>query len=296
METTQRGQARPENCTTCYEVEIALREGKSWQGMLPTRKDHLAGKLASSPWRKKELARQKTELFKTLLIPGQTALHKEAQQEFDQECERIDKEYTCISEEKAKGILEQLTRGFMHEGMDSMIPGDLRFKRSAKGNLFIGAASVLAGLQEAAWRLEDNPGRKRFLRSRLWISPGKLVMYRRDKHGKPVFIQKADGRDERTIPPEAPGPQNMFRGKSSTIIFAERVDAPAYIHFWFWTDPEVEMDMLNRWWPVAGERGIMGYRQMKQGQFDVIKFTLASDSQKQRLLAMETSRRMEAVR
>ncbi len=291
METALQGQARPANCTTCFEVELALREGKSLIAMLPARKDYLVGKLASSPWRKQKIAKEKTALFASLLAAGETTLREGMQSAYDDGCREIDEKYKAEVEEKAEGILAQLTRGFIHEGQDSLIPGDLRFKRTANGCLFIGAASIIKGLKEAAWRLEDNPGRQRFLGSRLWVSPGKLVMYRRDENGEPAFIKKADGRDERTVPPEAPNPQNMFRGKVSTIIFAERVDAPASIHFWLWTDSEVTMDMLNSWWPVAGERGIEGYRQMKQGQFDVVKFALAGDSQKQRLLAMEASKR-----
>jgi len=291
METALRGQARPVNCTTCFEVELALREGKSWTAMLPARKDYLVGKLASSPWRKQELAKEKTALFASLLVAGETTLREDTQSAYDAGCQQLDEKYKTEIEEKAEGILAQLTRGFVHEGKDSLIPGDMRFKRTANGNLFIGAASIAKCLKEAAWRLEDNPGRQRFLSSRLWISPGKLVMYRRDENDEPVFIKKADGRDERTVPPEPPGPQNMFRGKASTIIFAERVDAPVSIHFRLWTDPEVTMDMLNSWWPVAGERGIEGYRQMKQGQFDVIKFALAEDRQKQRLLAIEASKK-----
>jgi len=295
METALRGQARPVNCTTCFEVELALRPDKSWIAMLPARKDYLAGKLASAPWRKRELAKEKTALFESLLAVGEMTLREEAQSAYDDGCRLLDEQYKTNAEEKAEGILAQLTRGFIHEGQDSLIPGDLRFKRTANGNLFIGAASIIKGLKEAAWHLEDNPGRQRFLSSRLWVSPGKLVMYRRDENGEPAFIKKADGRDERTVPPEAPGPQNMFRGKSSTIIFAERVtsevNASVLIHFWLWTDPEVTIEILNSWWPVAGERGIEGYRQMKQGQFDVIKFALATDSQKQRLLAIEASKR-----
>ena len=271
---------------------MGLRDGKSWTAMLPARKDYLAGKLASSPWRKREIVKEKTALFASLLVEGETTLSDEMASVYDAGCRQIDERYAAEAERKAEGILAQLTRGFAHEGRDSLIPGDLRFKRTAKGHLFIGAASVIKGLKEAAWRLEDNPGRQRFLGSRLWISPGKLVMYRRDANREPAFISKADGRDERTVPPEAPGPQNMFRGKQSTIIFAERVDAPAFIHFWMWADPEVTAEMLNSWWPVAGERGIEGYRQMKQGQFDVLKFTLATDSQKQRLLAIEASKRL----
>ena len=301
METGERGQARPANCTTCFDVELGLREGKSWHGMLPVRRDHLVGKLANSSWRKKKLTDEKTRYFKRLLIRGETTLRKEAEEAFQEECGRIDAEYRRVSKEKAEGILAQLTHGFLHQGMDSQIPGDLRFKRTREGNLYIGAASVLAGLQEAAWRLENNPGRKRFLQARMWVSPGKLPMYRRNRHGNAIFIKKADGRNERTVPPEAPGPQNMFRGKPSTILFPEIVTSPfgkpaerVFIRFGLWADPEVTIDMLNRWWPVAGERGIMGYRQMKEGQFDVVKFVLASDSHKQYLLAIESSKRMGA--
>lgn len=295
---------RPVNCSVCYEVELSLRQGRSWQGQVPVREDQLIGWLWTMGKWKKELFRVSEELkgqsyWKKL---HQRMLHEVSPQ--DAECiEDATKEFELevkkaatariqpIIQEKAQRILAEVTWGMFHEGQDSQIPSDVRFKRTREGNLFIGAGNLHGGLKEAAWRFTDNPGRKRWLgNDRLWTTPGKVVMYRLNGRFNRIPIKKADGRYTRHVPPESPGPQNFFRGKPATIVYAERIDYPAFIHFWLWTDPEVQEEDLRVWWEIAGNRGIMGYRQMGDGQFDVLRFQRVSEDIEQKLIAAEEAK------
>lgn len=257
--------ARPQQCKVCYEVELVLRPGKSWIGQIPATMKQLCGLLSTMPHWKKLRA-----------------------QMLAKDCE-------ALIAEKAHGILEEVTRGTRHFGQDSLLHGDVRFKRTRESNLFIGAGNVLRALKEAAQRWEDNNVKPRWLKTRLWTTPGKIVIFRKDENnpGFHIPIKMPDGRITLHIPPERPGPENMFRGKPATIKFAERVDYPAYIRFFLWTTPEVVEDDLALWWQIAEEQGLMGYRQRQQGQFTVTTFRRASAAQIEYLIAREMEKELE---
>lgn len=256
---------KPRQCTVCYEVELALRSGKSWIGQTPATMKQLCGWLRAMPHRKKMREEMSVEDFDALI------------------------------EEKARHILEEVTRGTKHFGQDSPLHADVRFKRTREGNLFIGAGNVLRVLKEAAQRWEDNNAKPRWLKMRLWTTPGKIVIFRKDEHNPRLYIpvKMPDGRVELHVPPERPGPGNMFRGKSATITFAERVDYPAYLRFYLWTTPEVTEDDLVLWLQIAEEQGLVGYRQRQQGQFMVTTFHRASEMQIEHLVMREMAKGME---
>jgi len=254
---------RPEQCSECYSIELALRPHRSWEGMVPANKEQLKGWFRSQQYRKR--------------VRDERGMSED--------------EFERWVDEKAQHVLNEVTWGTGSYGSDSMLPADVRFKRTKRGNLYVGAGNLLAALEEAAWRHTDNPGKKRWLRNdRLWVSPGKVVLHRRNENGATVPITRADGRHERNIPPEPPNQRNLFRGKPATIVFAERVDYPAQLPFYLWTAPDVYESDLLIWWEIAGERGIMGYRQMKQGQFDVTRFSLINPDRKAALIAAERAK------
>ena len=267
METQPRGQRRPERCSVVYDVQLALRPNRSWEGMVPANKAQLMGWLKAMPYRKKRLA----EMIANIRYGSPEA----AEEAFNAEVEKT-----------AEHILQEVTWGFKSYGEDSRLHADVRFKRTKMSKLFIGAGNILAALEEAAWRYEDNPGRKRFIKSRAWITPGKVVL-QRFQNGRWLFITQPDGRSERNVPPEPPAPHNFFRAKPATIVFAEKVDYPCCLSFWLWTDPEISGQDLSTWFTIAGERGLMRYRQMKQGQFDLDRLLLASPDTVRELLEKE---------
>ncbi len=250
---------RPAQCTICYEMELALRPGKSWLGQTPTTMGQICGWLsAMSHW--KRLKEQ---------MPAE--------------------DYNVRLEEKARGILEEVTRGTNHFGKDSPIHADVRFKRTREGNLFVGAGNVLRALKESAQVWEDNIAKSRWLKTRLWTTPGKIVIFRKDEEDPRIFlpIKIPDGRIELHVPPEPPGPENMFRGKPATIKSAECVHYPAFLRFYLWTMPDVGEDDLVLWWQIAGEQGLVGYRQRQQGQFTVTNFRRASAATVEHLVMRE---------
>lgn len=263
---------RPPRCSTAYQVELAVREGNCWEGMIPCNIKDLTGWLRAMPFRKKQL---------------ENALHGVEDPAVE---EAIRAQHEAVILEKAQHILNEATLGSNHEGADSFLRPDYRFKRTSNGNLYIGAGNILAAINEAAWFHTDNPGMKRRLKGKLWVSPGKVVMYRYADTGKREFVTKADGRNQRQIPPEPPSPANMFRGKPSTLVFAECVRAPAFVHFTLWTDPEVDDEDLLQWLTIAGELGLMKNRQHRQGQFDTVKFHRATEELRQELVRRERAK------
>lgn len=266
---------RPSHCSVAYVVELALREGNCWEGVIPCNMKDLTGWLGSMPYRKQQLERALQEADGDLELEEVVRLEHQAQ-----------------LEQKAQHVLNELTVGFAHAGQDSMIRPDYRFKRTNNGNLYIGAGNILAAIKEAAWFKDDNPGWKRRLQGKLYISPGKIVMYRYDEQtGKRVGITRADGRNQRQVPPEPPSPKNMFRGKPATLVFAERVRSPANLHFTLWTAPDVDGGLLESWLEIAGELGILKYRQQRQGQFNTVKFHPASPEQTEEFRRREVAKR-----
>ena len=262
-----RPYSRPDQCTVAYQIELTLRLGYSWEAMIPTTEDQLFGWLRSMDYRKK-LRADMTEA----------------------EIEMFDEEI----HEKARNIREEVSRGSWHEGQDSPIPSDLRFKRTRPGHLYIGAGNILAMIQEVAWRDEDNPGIKRRLRTRAWITPGKVVFlrYREWTVGTMLRVgfaplKSADGRHQGHVPPEPPGPTNHFRGKPATLRFAERIDPPATLRFYLWTTEDVPEQKLMRWFAIAQEYGLGGARATGQGKFDVTRFSRLGDDARDRLIAEE---------
>ena len=306
-------ESRPKVCIICYDLELVLRPEKSWEGMIPARKDQLIGWFKSMPyWKKKrgdlcEAIRQEPRwqnLWRTLLASA-----VESVPENNADAERLarensEKEFTALLigeanrrlaprlEAKTEHVLEEVTQHMFHHGSDSMLPADLRFKRTRNDSLYMGAGNILSAIEESAQRLEDNPAKKRWLKSRLWITPGKVVMYRYlEGSGNTRFpIKIPDGRHERNIPPEPPNQRNFFRGKTATLVFAEKVDYPAYLHFFLWSAPEIHEIDLRQWLWVAGERGLGGYRQMRQGQFSV-RLQRVTEEIRQLLLQREEAKR-----
>lgn len=253
---------RPSDCSVAYVVELALRKGNCFEATIPCNLKDIIGWLGSMPFRKQQLERALRE------ADGDPDLEEVVRLEFQD-----------TLREKAQHVLNELTVGFAHPGEDSMLRPDYRFKRTRQGNLYIGAGNILAAISEAAWFQTDNPGIKRRLKGKLFLSPGKVVMYRPNGNGHRDWIKRADGRNQRQVPPDPPSPANMFRGKPSTLIFAECVRFPANLHFTLWTTPEVDGEQLENWLEVAGELGLLKYRQRRQGQFDLVKFHSATDEQ-----------------
>ena len=112
-----RPESRPDQCSVAYQIELTLRRGYSWEAMIPTTEENIFGWLWSMDYRKK-------------LRQGMT---EEEVEEFDAQVH-----------EKARNIREEVSRGSWHQGKDSPIPNDLRFKRTRPGHLYIGAGNILA--------------------------------------------------------------------------------------------------------------------------------------------------------
>ncbi|MFY9484015.1 MAG: hypothetical protein WAP74_00115 [Patescibacteria group bacterium] len=261
----------PANCTNCYRCEWVLRDGSLWEASVPVNTRSLTGWFGAMPYEKKQLER------------ALAGVQDEAEQL------RIVQDHHAHIADKAAKVLEETTRGFTHQDQDSMIPGDIRFKRTRNLSLFFGAGNILGAIKEAAWYQTDNPGTKRRLSGdppKLYLRPGKVVIFRPHTDGYTrIPVTMADGRHERHSPPEAPGPKNMFRGKKATSVFAEYVGPPANLAFYLWVDPKAaSMEQLELWSRVAGDLGLGGYRQMRQGQFNVVTFEELGDDAKQRLL------------
>lgn len=216
-------------------VELALRPGSTWEALLPTNLDQLVGWLKSQPYHKKQGTSEEDIL-------------------------RI-----------ARGILQELTLGTVHEGESSGLPSDMRFKRTREGNLYVGAGNILAAIREAAFYSTGNPGFQRSLPRRMLIRPGKVVIFRYEEESH-VPLKRADGRSERHVPPGEPDPRMNWRRRPATIKFAERIDPPAFLRFRLWMSPDVDLEELGRWLVVAGELGLYGNHANRQGQFDVTGF------------------------
>lgn len=293
-----RPESRPEQCTVVYRVELVLRRGYSWEAMIPTKEEHIFGWLRSMDYRKNMRKKRRDEILAhARFVRGGELSDEETQdvleKEFDPEELRLDEELR----KKARHILEEVTRGSWHEGKDSPIPNDFRFKRTRKGNLYTGAGNVLAMLGEVAFRDEDNQGIKRRLKSRTWITPGKLVFLRPKGYnarggGRNTFIPltRADGRSERHIPPEPPSPANRFREKPATMKFAERIDPPAHLRFYLCATEDIMEDKLARWFKIAEEYGINGGRITGQGKFDVWRFIRLNDEWRANFFAQERTK------
>lgn len=262
-----RPESRPDQCTVAYQIELTLRSGYSWEAMIPTTEEQLFGWLRSMEYRKK-LRQKMTE--------------KEIE-EFDEEVHG-----------KARNIREEVSRGSWHEDEDSPLPNDLRFKRTRNGHLYIGAGNILAMIREVAFRDEDNAGWLRRLKTRMWISPGKVVFLRYQEQAVRGILRAsfapiscADGRHIGHLPPEPPGPANHFRGKPATIRWSERIDCPADLRFVLWTTSDVEEQSIMRWFAIAQEYGLGGARAAGQGKFNVARFQRLSDDARARLIAEE---------
>ncbi|MBI3261360.1 hypothetical protein HYZ64_03265 [Candidatus Berkelbacteria bacterium] len=257
----------PANCTGCYRCEWALRNNSLWEASVPVNTRNLNGWFGAMPYEKRALA----------------GVEDEADQL------RVVQDHQAHIAQKAANVLEETTRGFVHQGKDSMIPGDIRFKRTKNLSLYFGAGNILGAIREAAWYQTDNPGAKRRLGGdppKLYLRPGKVVIFRPHTNGYTrIPVTMADGRHERHSPPEAPAPKNMFRGKKATSVLAEYVAPPARLHFYLWVDPKAaSFEQLELWTRVAGDLGLGGYRQMRQGQFDVLRFEELDEDVKQGLL------------
>lgn len=262
-----RSESRPEQCSVIYQVELTLRQGYSWEAMIPTTEKNIFGWLRSMDHRKNMRKSMTTS-----------------------EAEVFDKEI----HEKARHVLEEVTRGSWHEGEDSPIPNDLCFKRTRKNNLCIGAGNVLAMLGEVAFRDEDNAGIKRRLRSRTWITPGKIVFLRPTSHNTQGDIRnnftpitRPDGRHESYVPPEPPSLANRFREKPATMKFAERIDPPAHLRFYLCTTKDISEEKFARWFIIAQEYGLSGGRMIGQGKFDVRRFVRLNDEWRAKFFARE---------
>lgn len=216
-------------------VQLALRPGNAWEAVLPVDLDQLVGWLRSQPYRKKH-------------------------QTSEEEILRM-----------ARGILQELTIGTVHEGESSGLPSDMRFKRTREGKLYIGAGDILTAIEEAAFFSTGNPGFQRSLPSRLFIRPGKVVIFRYEGESH-VPLRKADGRSERHVPPGPPEARMGWKRRPATIKFAEKVDHPAFLQFRLWMSPDVDLEQLGRWLVVAGELGLYGNHANRQGQFTVTGF------------------------
>ena len=284
-----------------YLVELALRPGSSWEAVLPANMASLKGMLSSNlHWKQKREALmqqfgvnqafslvQATERALNAMVAEAAELLEEKRQELQSlnedlqaRRENASNAFDAMVERAASGILEQLTA----DGKDSLIPSDMRFKRTRgkQGrNLYIGAGDILTALIEAAFFATDDAGLKRRLGNRLYLSPGKVVLYRFDHTGKTrLFLQKADGRRERHVPPGEPDPRMNFRRKPATINYPEVVNYPALLHFGLWMTPDVNPDDILRYLTIAGELGLYGYHSYRQGQFEVVKYHEAPDDYK----------------
>ncbi len=268
--------SRPAQCSAFYQVRLSLRRGNCWEANLPATLAQLIGWLRSRPYRKTQLLRLLED------VRGQ------------EDHDRIVTEFENGLVDKAQHILNEVTGGKLHAGEDSPLPNDSCFKRTRNCNLFIGAGNLIMAVKEAAWFSSANPGIKRRLFQRLWVAPGKVVIFREDGRGRRLPLLQADGRSQRQIPPEGPNPGNMFRAKPARLVFAERVNAPAYLSFIFCVDPErVSEADLRGWLTIAGELGIMGFHQERQGQFDIVNLHPALPQTVERLLHREATKEPE---
>lgn len=235
-------------------VEIGLREGASWLAILPANLESLKGMLSVMPRHKK----RKEDL---LCQAGDSEQEQEAALAvWEQEIEA-----------KARNIREELTRGNVRENEDSCIPSDLRFKRTREGNLYIGAGNILASIKEAAWFFTGNSGMKRSLGNRLYVSPGKVIVYRYEERNR-IGLKMADGRIESHVPPATIMGSFGPRKKPATINFPEAVNYPASLHFYLHIHPDVRMEDIRQYLEIAAELGLQGMHAARQGQFNVHRF------------------------
>ncbi len=247
---------KPEIATwQILKVEIALRPGCHWEAILPCDQKSLEGMLKVMPFRKRQ-----RDKFLEQAVNGQ-----ESQIAVTAALVGWEKEI----EVKAGRILEELTRGTRHQGQDSPIPCDRRFKRTRQGNLFVGAGNILAAIKEAAFFITGNPGMKRSLGNRLYISPGKVVICRYNEWGARGLLKKADGRIENHVPPTVVMGPTGPRRKPATISFPEIVEFPACLHFYLHIAPDTAVGDIEQYLEVGGELGLMGRHSGRVGQFNV---------------------------
>lgn len=176
------------------------------------------------------------------------------------------KESAARIEEIADHILEELGG----ESEDITVNS---FKRTRNDNLCVGVGCLKRCLAQAVGAVEGGDGEpwrgaKIWLRSRIFMDPGKWVLMRMNSP-----LGAPDGQIGRALPP-------AFGRPKSAIVVSDYVGAddeghPVWIHGDVWYDnKDIAASQLKAWFEAAGLVGLQGWRTAGYGQFEVANFEL----------------------